>query len=40
MKNRRLSEAQAYALMRQTAMQQNKRIFDIAEALVSMADIL
>lgn len=40
MKNRRLSEAQAYALMRQTAMQQNKRIFEIAEALVSMADIL
>ncbi len=30
----------AYALMRHTAMSQNKRIFEIAEAIVSMAEIL
>lgn len=40
MKNRRLSETEAYALLRQTAMNQNKRIYEVAEALVSMADIL
>jgi hypothetical protein len=40
MKSRRLSEKQAYDLMRETAMNQNKRVFDIAEAIISMADIL
>lgn len=40
MKSRRLPEKEAYALMRQTAMNQNKRIFEIAEAITSMADIL
>jgi hypothetical protein len=40
MMSRRLSEKQAYALMRETAMSQNKRIYDIAEAIISMADIL
>jgi len=40
MRSRRLSEQDAYGLMRQTAMQQNKRIIEVAEAVVSMADIL
>jgi hypothetical protein len=39
MRSRRLSETDAYTLLRQTAMSQNKRIFDIAEAIISMADI-
>jgi AmiR/NasT family two-component response regulator len=40
MANRNLSEKDAYTLMRETAMRQNKRIVDIAESIVSMADIL
>jgi hypothetical protein len=40
MRSRRLSEKDAYTLMRQTAMSQNKRIFEVAEAILSMADIL
>ena len=40
MNSRRLSEADAYALLRETAMSQNKRIFEIAESIVSMAEIL
>jgi len=40
MKGRRLSEKEAYALMRQTAMNQNKRIVEVAEAIVSVGDIL
>ena len=40
MSNRNLTEADAYTLMRETAMRQNKRIIDIAESIVSMADIL
>jgi AmiR/NasT family two-component response regulator len=40
MKSRRLTETDAYALMRHTAMSQNKRLIDIAEAIVSMADVL
>jgi hypothetical protein len=40
MLNRQLSEKQAYDLMRQSAMNQNKRIYEIAEAIISMADIL
>jgi AmiR/NasT family two-component response regulator len=39
MRSRRLSEKDAYTLLRQTAMSQNKRIFEVAEAIVSMADI-
>jgi hypothetical protein len=39
MRNRRLSEKDAYTLLRQTAMSQNKRIFEVAEAIISMADI-
>lgn len=40
MRNRRVSETEAYALLRESAMNQNKRIVEIAEALVSTADIL
>jgi AmiR/NasT family two-component response regulator len=39
MRSRRLSEKDAHTLMRQTAMSQNKRIFDVAEAIISMAHI-
>jgi hypothetical protein len=39
MRSRRLSEKDAYTLLRQAAMSQNKRIFDVAEAIISMADI-
>jgi hypothetical protein len=39
MRSRRLSEKDAYTLLRQTAMGQNKRIFEVAEAIISMADI-
>jgi hypothetical protein len=39
MRSRRLSEKDAYTLLRQTAMSQNKRIIDIAEAIISMIDI-
>jgi hypothetical protein len=39
MRSRRLSEKDAYTLLRQTAMSQNKRIFEVAEAVLSMADI-
>lgn len=37
---RQLSEQDAYALMRKTAMNQHKRIYEVAEAIISMADIL
>jgi hypothetical protein len=40
MRSRRLAENDAYTLLRQTAMSQNKRIYDVAEAIISMADIL
>ena len=40
MKSRRLSENEAYSLMRQTAMKQNKRMYEVAEAILSMADLL
>ena len=40
MRSRRLSEKDAYVLLRQAAMSQNKRIYDVAEAIISMADIL
>ncbi len=39
MRSRRLSEKDAYTLLRQTAMSQNKRMFDVAEAIISMVDI-
>jgi AmiR/NasT family two-component response regulator len=40
MDSRGISEKAAYALMRETAMRQNKRIVQIAEAIVSTAEIL
>ncbi len=40
MRSRRLSESDAYELMRQTAMKQNKRVYQVAEAILSMADLL
>lgn len=40
MNSRRISEQEAYALLRQTAMNQHKRMVDVAEAIVGMADIL
>src|SRR6185312_4788943 len=40
MKSRSLSDPDAYALMRQAAMSKNKRIIEIAESIVSMADVL
>jgi len=40
MKSRGLSEADAYALLRSTAMSQNRRIADIAQSLVTAAKLL
>lgn len=40
MKTRGLSEADAYALLRSTAMNQNRRIIDIAQSLVTAASLL
>jgi hypothetical protein len=39
MRSRQLSENDAYALLRQTAMNQNKRLVEIATAIVSMAGL-
>lgn len=39
MRRRRLSEKDAYTLLRQTAMSQNRRIAEVAEAVISMADM-
>jgi response regulator NasT len=40
MKTRDLSEADAYALLRSTAMNKNRKIVDIAQSLVTAADLL
>lgn len=40
MSTRRLAEADAYALLRGTAMRQNKRIVDIAQALLTAAELV
>ena len=40
MKSRGLSEDEAYALLRKTAMDQGRKIGDIAQALVTTADLL
>jgi response regulator NasT len=40
MKTRGLSEEEAYALLRKTAMNQNRKIADIAQSLVTAADLL
>jgi hypothetical protein len=40
MARRRLSEEEAHRFLRQTAMGQNRRLVDVADALLSMADVL
>jgi two-component system, response regulator / RNA-binding antiterminator len=40
MKSRGLSEEEAYALLRKTAMNQNRKITEIAQSLVTAADLL
>ena len=40
MKNRGLSEPDAYALLRKTAMNQNRKIAEIAQSLVTAAGLL
>ena len=40
MKAKGLSEEQAYALMRKTAMNENKKIVEIAQSVVTAADLL
>ncbi|UYN99652.1 MAG: ANTAR domain-containing response regulator [Devosia sp.] len=40
MKTRGLSEPDAYALLRSTAMNQNRRIIDIAQSLITAANLL
>lgn len=40
MKERNLSEDDAYALLRKTAMAQNKKITDIADTIISAVDLL
>lgn len=40
MSSRGLSEPEAYALLRKTAMNQNRRIADVAESLIVAADLL
>ena len=40
MKSRNLSEADAYALLRKTAMNQSRKLADVAQALITAADLL
>ena len=40
MNSRNLTEADAYALLRSTAMNQNRRIVDVAEALITASSLL
>ena len=40
MAHRQLSEDEAHKTMRQMAMNQNKRLIDVAEAVLAMADVL
>ena len=40
MAHRRMSEQDAHKLLRQTAMNQNRRLVDVAESVLSMADLL
>ena len=37
---RQLTESEAHKLMRQTAMNQNRRMLEVAEAMLSTADLL
>lgn len=40
MKSRKLSEEEAYTLLRKTAMNQNRKLADVAQSLVTAADLL
>lgn len=40
MRQRRLSEDEAYRLLRKTAMDQGRKVIDVAQALVTAADLL
>jgi len=40
MESRNLSEADAYSLLRSTAMNQSRRIIEVAEALITASDLL
>ena len=40
MAHRQLSEEEAHKMLRQTAMSQNRRLVDVAEAVLAMADLL
>ena len=40
MAHRRLSEAQAHKMLRETAMNQNRRLVDVAESVLAMSDFL
>jgi response regulator NasT len=40
MKAKNLTEEQAYALMRKTAMNENKRIAEIAQSIITASDLL
>jgi hypothetical protein len=40
MARRQLSEGEAHKLLRQTAMNQNRRLAEVAQAVLSMADLL
>jgi hypothetical protein len=40
MASRKLSEDEAYNMLRQTAMNQNRRLLDVAEAVLAMSDFL
>jgi hypothetical protein len=40
MSHRRMSEDEAYKLLRQTAMNQNRRLGEVAEAVIAMAELL
>ena len=40
MAHRQMSEDEAYKALRQMAMNQNKRLIDVANAVLSLADVL
>ena len=40
MKAKGLSEEEAYALLRKTAMDQSRKVADVAQSLVTAADLL
>jgi AmiR/NasT family two-component response regulator len=40
MSHRRISEDEAYKLLRQSAMNQNRRLGEVAEAIIATAELL